>query len=708
MERTEFNLVLQPVDLERKSEIRRELARLFAIDEEIAGDIIGAAPIILLADLTLGAGGVVRARLEALEERGARVVLTNAACDDIPKVNWPEDPQVARVSAAEAAGRAPSWREVASFRCPTCGEGMKLVRAREEAPAARAAEAPPQPAVELSRQRERVDSGPSPQGEGTARPSAPPLPPVRLAQEAPEPFSSERQAVIPAGPRKSSAAIPAAPSPERATTLEPAKPRAEPPPAVVLPAQAAAPPPQPAPAVDPGPLVRAFEAARERRESARLPPTQPALPVQGDARPPRSPPSKLANEDTDAFDRFELDSIAASTAAAPPPPKPAPTPPPPPAARVAPAPAPEPVEDFGTFDIDEALRLLDNAPDAPAPAGTAAAPPPLPLPPQPRARERDLPFDEIESDIADLEAALEPPAPPAKFAGGTPAARLSVPAARAPEPRPAAKPAPPKREDFLSPLDPFEALSILESVKAPTSDDEVFSKPPVEPVSDELEPLDPNEAMSLLETSQPAARAAAPAQRAPAPPPPRPAKPVSSPSHPALPAARPPQKPAPPPPARIPSGGYKAEVPLERIALTAADLADSNDELPLVEPPPAPERSPAQRSLANMKTGAFNPAQKRPSGERAAAVKRTTREPGSEEPVHGLVLSKITGDGKRQKAAELIAEIAKVSRDEALKLTDRTIIPVLKGVTKEEAESALARFQRSRISGRVTTRRLGE
>ena len=43
--------------------------------------------------------------------------------------------------------------------------------------------------------------------------------------------------------------------------------------------------------------------------------------------------------------------------------------------------------------------------------------------------------------------------------------------------------------------------------------------------------------------------------------------------------------------------------------------------------------------------------------------------------------------------------------EEARKLTKRTIIPVLKGVTRDEAEQHLETFRRSDISGRVTTRR---
>jgi hypothetical protein len=545
---------------------------------------------------------------------------------------------------------------------------------------------------------------------------------------------------------------------------------------------------------DPGPLVRAFEEARERRESARLPAAAP---------PPRPLPSRLANDDTDAFDRLELEAIARAT----PPPLPEPgtplVPPAPPPREAAPAappsrppaepprpeaprheeraaarpspfagqgergpglrPAPpEPLDEFGTFDIDEALRLLDNAPDAPAPAGAAAAPPPS-LPPIPD-ESGEIAFDDIDSDIAEIEAALEPPRPsppaPAPTWSGRAAAMEPL-AAEPPPPRPAAEPRPsagaaesapprpaaasrPKRgagEDFLAPLDPAEALSILESVKGPGSDESVFARPPLEPVSDELEPLDPNEALSLLHAARPAPPAAPPpppratpagassqrmdALRGPAPAPAAPPAgktgtrilPAFQGTPPPAQAAAPAPSPAAPPrkPGATKSGGYKADLPVERIALSAADLADSQDALPIVEPPPAPERpSPAQRANAMSKTGALggpvrlgNPPGKRPSGERAA-LKKPLREPGGEEPVHGLVLSKIAGEGKRQKAAELIAEIAGMTKDEALKLTDRTIIPVLKGVTREEAEAALARFQRSRISGRVTTRRIGE
>jgi ribosomal protein L7/L12 len=52
----------------------------------------------------------------------------------------------------------------------------------------------------------------------------------------------------------------------------------------------------------------------------------------------------------------------------------------------------------------------------------------------------------------------------------------------------------------------------------------------------------------------------------------------------------------------------------------------------------------------------------------------------------------------------LISEIKGISLDEALKLTERTIIPVLTGVSKDVADFHREKFERNKISARVTTR----
>jgi hypothetical protein len=71
---------------------------------------------------------------------------------------------------------------------------------------------------------------------------------------------------------------------------------------------------------------------------------------------------------------------------------------------------------------------------------------------------------------------------------------------------------------------------------------------------------------------------------------------------------------------------------------------------------------------------------------------------------HGLVLSRISDPDKKERAAELIAEIKGCSLDDASRLTERTIIPVLKGVSRDVAEFHLDKFRRYKIAGRVTTR----
>ncbi|MCO5170953.1 MAG: hypothetical protein M9894_31885 [Planctomycetes bacterium] len=81
--------------------------------------------------------------------------------------------------------------------------------------------------------------------------------------------------------------------------------------------------------------------------------------------------------------------------------------------------------------------------------------------------------------------------------------------------------------------------------------------------------------------------------------------------------------------------------------------------------------------------------------------------PPSGDGEHGLVLSRIADPEKKEQAAEIIAEVKGCSIDEARRLTDRTIIPVLKGVSRETAEHHLEKFKRVKIAGRVTTRQRG-
>ena len=66
-----------------------------------------------------------------------------------------------------------------------------------------------------------------------------------------------------------------------------------------------------------------------------------------------------------------------------------------------------------------------------------------------------------------------------------------------------------------------------------------------------------------------------------------------------------------------------------------------------------------------------------------------------------LFLAKIGDEQRRTKAVTLLVELAKIPADEAEALSKKVIIPVLKGVTKEEAESAKQRFAKIGILARI-------
>ncbi len=66
-----------------------------------------------------------------------------------------------------------------------------------------------------------------------------------------------------------------------------------------------------------------------------------------------------------------------------------------------------------------------------------------------------------------------------------------------------------------------------------------------------------------------------------------------------------------------------------------------------------------------------------------------------------VFLAKIADEDRRKKAAALICELAKLPADEAEALSKKMIIPVLKGVPKEEAEAAKAQFGKIGILARV-------
>ena len=66
-----------------------------------------------------------------------------------------------------------------------------------------------------------------------------------------------------------------------------------------------------------------------------------------------------------------------------------------------------------------------------------------------------------------------------------------------------------------------------------------------------------------------------------------------------------------------------------------------------------------------------------------------------------VFLAKIADEGRRQKAVPLIAELAKISPEDAETLSKKVIIPVLKGATQSDAETAKQKFAKIGILARV-------
>jgi len=87
------------------------------------------------------------------------------------------------------------------------------------------------------------------------------------------------------------------------------------------------------------------------------------------------------------------------------------------------------------------------------------------------------------------------------------------------------------------------------------------------------------------------------------------------------------------------------------------------------------------------------------SSRRPAAVATPNAAPAGNG--YSVFLAKIADEARRTKAAELIVELAHIGKDEAENLSKKVIIPVLKGVTKDDAEAAKQKFAKIGILARV-------
>lgn len=91
------------------------------------------------------------------------------------------------------------------------------------------------------------------------------------------------------------------------------------------------------------------------------------------------------------------------------------------------------------------------------------------------------------------------------------------------------------------------------------------------------------------------------------------------------------------------------------------------------------------------------------SGRRSAVSGVNGSGSGGHQVVGGwaVFLAKIADEGRRQKAVPLIAEMARISPEEADALSKKVIIPVLKGADQAQAEAAKQKFAKIGILARV-------
>jgi hypothetical protein len=124
------------------TQVAPHMAKLFGIDEKLAGQIAGAAPIVLVEDLTEDQATGVRGALNDLAGAGAEITLKAGNVGSIPKVGWGGVPKIAGKPATDYTAPQPKpspgiVSAPGTFCCPACGATFKLVReGAADAPAA--------------------------------------------------------------------------------------------------------------------------------------------------------------------------------------------------------------------------------------------------------------------------------------------------------------------------------------------------------------------------------------------------------------------------------------------------------------------------------------------------------------------------------------------------------------------------------------------
>lgn len=138
----DYKLLLESVEPRNIADIRDEIRKLLDIGEGQATDIMSSVPIILLDTLPdRKSANRIKKKFKIAEDLGAKIVISKDSLEDMPRLKWPEMPEIARVGEEKKAEEGDALtlakynfvvdrRNV--FRCPHCDKLFLIKKLTEE------------------------------------------------------------------------------------------------------------------------------------------------------------------------------------------------------------------------------------------------------------------------------------------------------------------------------------------------------------------------------------------------------------------------------------------------------------------------------------------------------------------------------------------------------------------------------------------------
>jgi len=122
---TQFSLVLLACSAGKDKLVAAALARGFGCDEALGRQVLGAAPITLLAGLSAEQALVLREALADVDAAGSRIEIRPGTDPTLPRVGWATPPHIKGRLASEYAG-GPATTATLIVPCPYTGQKIRL------------------------------------------------------------------------------------------------------------------------------------------------------------------------------------------------------------------------------------------------------------------------------------------------------------------------------------------------------------------------------------------------------------------------------------------------------------------------------------------------------------------------------------------------------------------------------------------------------